>query len=159
MKRLTITALLGGQLLAAAQPAMAANLAQTQPQRMGAFAGFSLRLPLDGARRQPIRAGLALAPTMSSPGADGAVRTRIGEGLEFGVTGRQPLRLTLAGQDVRRLGAAQDNGQEQDGEEQGGPSTLGWVAIGAGALILVTATAGYFVFEEMMDCDPGDDCS
>ena len=159
MKRLTIAALVGAQVLAAAQPAMAANLAQTQPQRMGAFAGFSLRLPLDGARGQPVRAGLALAPTMSSPGTDGAVRTRIGDGLELGVTGRQPLRLTLAGHDVRRLGAAQDNGQEQDGDEHHGPSTLGWVAIGTGALILVTATAGYLWFEDAMDCDPGDDCS
>jgi hypothetical protein len=152
-----IAALLGSQVLAAAQPAVAAELTQTQPPRMGAFAGFSLRVPLDGIRRQPVRAGLAIAPTMTSAGADGAVRTRIGDGIELGVAGRQPLRLTIAGQDVRRLGAAQDSGGETE-EEHHGPSTLGWVAIGAGAFLVVAAGASYLVMEDILDCGYEEEC-
>jgi hypothetical protein len=47
------------------------------------------------------------------------------------------VRLLIAGQDVRRLGAAQRS-EGQEGERRGGgPSTLGWIAIGVGAAVVV----------------------
>jgi len=158
VKKLVMAALVSAQLVVAAEPVAAADLVAREGPQMGAFAGLRLHVPLDATQRRPIRAGLAIAPTMARADSEGVVRSAIGEGFELGISGRQPPRLFIAGQDLRRLGAAQQNG-EQEGERHGGPSTLGWVAIGAGALILVTATAGYFVFEDMMDCDPGDDCS
>ena len=74
MKKLTIAAVLAAQMLTAAQPALAADLTDTRAQRTGAFAGFRLRLPLDGeAGRQPIRAGLTLAPTFQTESRSGEV--------------------------------------------------------------------------------------
>jgi hypothetical protein len=139
MKKLMIAALVAGQLLTAAQPAFAAELVDSHGQQIGAFAGARLRVPLNGnARQRQIRAGFTLAPTMRTLAADGHSRLRFGEGLELGITGRQPVRLLLAGQDVRRLGAAQDND-----DRRGGPSTLGWIAIGVGvaAVIVIGAVA------------------
>src|SRR5207253_10274814 len=111
MKKLTIAALVAAQLLPAAQPAFAADFAATQDQRAGVFAGFRLRMPLDGAPRQrQVRAGLAVAPTMHSLGQNGALRFRIGEGMEFGYRSNRPLSFSVAGQDLGRfrLNATED---------------------------------------------------
>jgi hypothetical protein len=142
MKRLTITALLAGQLAAVAPPAVAAELSEVRTQEMGAFGGVRLRVPLDGGATgdRQIRAGLAVAPTLQVRDITGASRTRIGEGLELGFNGDDRLRLSLAGEDVSRLGAAQDNENEDEEDDRGGgPSTLGWVAIGVGAVLVTGA--------------------
>jgi hypothetical protein len=139
MKRLAIAALAAGQLLASAPPAVAAELSDGRTQEMGAFGGVRLRVPLDGRTGdRQIRAGLAVAPTLQVRDISGASRTRIGEGLELGFNGDDRLRLSLAGQDVSRLGAAQDNENEED-DRGGGPSTLGWVAIGVGVVAVSVA--------------------
>lgn len=149
MKKVMIGALLAGQLLAAAQPALAADLVEQETPRMGAFAGARLRIPLGGMPgTQRLRAGFTLAPTMRTQNAEGASRLGIGEGLELGIAGREPLRLSLAGQRLDRIGARRAN-----------VSTLGWVAIGVGTLVVVTAGVGYLWLEDALDCDPGDDCS
>ena len=146
MTKVLIAALLGGQILAA-QPALAAELAAAEQPRVGAFAGFRVRVALDGdARERPVRAGVALAPTLHSRSVDGESRTRVGEGLEIGVTGTGPVRLSLAGRDLRRLGAA----EEGEGRRRG-PSTVAWVAIGLAAAVVVTATVGYFWLEDRVD--------
>lgn len=138
MKKLTIIALVAAQVTAVAQPAMAAELTDGRTQAMGAFAGARLRVPLDGRTgEREVRAGLALAPTLQSRSASGETRTRIGEGLELGFNGDDRLRLSLAGQDMRRLGAAQAD--EEEDEDRGGPSTLGWIAIGVGAVAVTGA--------------------
>ena len=156
MKRLTITALLGAQLAVAAQPALAAGLAETRTHQPGAFAGLRLHVPLDGnARQRQIRAGLTLAPTLHSRTAGGESRLHIGEGVELGVSGRGPVRLSLGGTPVSRLAPG---GTGPDGQRLG-VSTLGWVAIGVGAVVVVGLGAAYLWFEDAMDCDPGDDCS
>lgn len=159
MKKLTMAALVAGQLSIAAQPAIAADLTENRSQQMGAFAGFRMRVPLDGnAQERRIRAGLAVAPSMHSRAMNRPSRLAIGEGLELGIVGRQPVRLMLGGQDIRRLGAGQDS-ESGEGEEHHGPSTLGWIAIGVGALVVVTATAGFFVVQDIIDCDDGEDCT
>ena len=64
MRKVAISTLIAAQILAA-QPALAADLANSQTHDSGFFAGFRVRLALDGeAGRQPVRAGLALAPTL-----------------------------------------------------------------------------------------------
>ena len=132
MKRLTMMALVAAQLTMAAQPAIAAELTETRTQQMGAFAGFRLRVPLDGnAGERQIRAGLAVAPAMHSRTLDGETRLRIGEGVELGVAERQKLRLSVAGTPVSQLtqGPVGPDGQRL------GVSNVGWIAIGAGIVI------------------------
>ena len=104
MKRLTILALLAAQVVTATQPALAADLTDTSAQRIGAFAGLRVRVPLDSARdTRAVRAGLTLAPTLQSQSRSGEMRTRFGEGLELGITGDQPVRLAFAGTPLSRL--------------------------------------------------------
>ena len=158
MKKLTIAALLAGQLLTIAQPVAAAEIATARETRAGAFAGLRLRVPLDGGPGQrQVRAGLAVAPTLHSREGDGERRMRVGEGIELGVAGGDRIGLSIAGTPVDRLGLRPD-GTAPDGR-RAGVSTLGWVAIGAGALLVVTLGVGYLWIDDALDCDPGDDCS
>jgi hypothetical protein len=142
MKKLTIGALLAAQVLTAAEPAFAADFATGQEIRGGAFGGLTLRVPLGGTPRQHrIRAGLTLAPTLSSRANDGEVRTRIGEGLEFGYRSGRPLSFSIAGRDLQRgrLGAAQGD------DDHHGLST-GEILLIAGGVIVVTAGVVAVVF-------------
>ena len=135
MKKLMIGALLGAQLLTAAQPAMAAELTVTGDQRMGAFGGLRVRLPLGGnPRANRLRAGVTLAPTLSTRAQDGDTRLRIGEGLELGVRGREPVRLSIGGRDLRRLDA------RESGDD--GIPTGAWIA---GGIVLVAVAGVAFV--------------
>jgi hypothetical protein len=155
MKPLTIAALLAGQMLAAAPPAMAADLADGRAQHMGAFGGVRVSVPLAGnSRDRRVRAGLTVAPALHSRGHNGESRLRIGEGLELGIVGSEPVRLSLAGTRVDRLAQGRVG---PDGRRLG-VSTAGWVAIGAGAVVTVLGV-GYLVFAEMMDCDADEECS
>lgn len=151
MKKLMIGALVAGQLLTAVQPAFAAELVDGRSQQVGAFAGARLRLPLGGdVRHRQLRAGLTLAPSLRTFAAEGQSQLRFGEGLELGVTGRQPVRLLVAGRDVRRLGAAED-----DNQRHGGPSTLGWIAIGVGAALVIVIGAAALCASDH-DCIPSE---
>jgi hypothetical protein len=142
-----ITALVGGQLAIAAQSALAAELADGRSQEMGAFGGVRLRVPLDGnVQQRRVRAGLTLAPVLHSRTANGQSRMRMGEGLELGVVGREPVRLAIGGQDVRRLGAAQG---DEDEDRDDGPGTVGWIALGFAGLVLVGAGIVYLMFEDI----------
>ena len=155
MRKLTIAALLAGQILAAA-PAGAADFAESRQQQAGAFAGIRLRVPLDGAAHQrSIRVGLTLAPTMHSRTAGGETQMRIGEGLELGIADRGPVHLSIGGTPVSRVAQGRTG---PDGQRLG-VSTLGWIAIGVGTFVVVGAVAGYLWFEDAIDCDPGDECS
>jgi hypothetical protein len=158
MKKLTIAALLAVQLPGAAQPAAAADFAAQEQRQIGAFLGARLRVPFGGGRdNRQVRAGLTLAPTTHMRGMDGAVRMRLGEGLELGIGPNRPLELSLAGTRIDRLGLAP--GGTAPGGRRAGVSTLGWIAIGVGAAIVVTAAAGYLWLEDALDCDSGDDCT
>jgi len=152
MKRLTIGALLAGQLMTAAQPVLAAELTETRSQQTGAFAGLRLRVPLDGnAEQRRLRAGLALAPTLHTRTADGETRLHVGEGIELGLVGREPVRLSIAGTPVSRLA---QGGTGPNGERLG-ISTLGWVAIGVGALVVVLVGATALCMSDS-DCNPSE---
>lgn len=152
MKKLTIAALVAAQLASVAQPAMAADLVQQETPRMGAFAGARLRIPLGGAREERrLRAGLTLAPTMRNQGADGASRLSFGEGLEFGIAGREPARLSLAGVPVNRLARS---GTGPDGQRLG-ISTIGWIAIGVGTAIVIVVGAAVICSQDS-DCLPSE---
>ena len=133
-----IAAVLGGQLLIAAQPAVAADFAAAQPERVGAFGGVRVRVPLGGeAGQRQVRAGLTVAPTLQGASLDGERRLHIGEGVELGYRAGRPLSLSFAGMDVgaRRLGAAEEEDDDNDG-----PPT--WALIAGGVVILV-GLAGY----------------
>ncbi len=153
MKSLAMTGLIAAQLLTTAQPALAADLTDTRTHQTGVFAGVRLRVALDGAtERQPLRAGLAVAPTVQSRSiAGGEVRTRFGEGLELGVRGGEPIRLSLAGTPVSQL-AQGPRGPEG---ERAGVSTLGWIAIGVGALVTIVVVASAICLSDN-DCIPSE---
>lgn len=140
MKRMTIAALAAAQLLGAAGPASAADLVSAEETRAGAFGGLRISVPIDGVRRdvRPIRAGLTIAPTLQARNLQGETRTLIGQGFELGIAGRGPVTLSLAGTRLDRLGAAQD---ETEDEDEGGISTLAIVGIGAAVLIGVVAAS------------------
>src|SRR5829696_2247266 len=126
MKKVMIAALLCGQLLTASAPAAAADLDRHANPQMGAFGGLRLRLPLDGnVQQRRVRAGLTLAPTLQSRSANGALRTRIGEGLELGLAAGERPRLSLAGTPVSQLVGGSTG---PDGHRLG-VSTAGGVAI------------------------------
>jgi len=167
----SIAALIIAQSLAAAPPAFAADFAAVQEQRAGAFGGFRLRMPLGGeVRARQVRAGFALAPTLSSRtgdseirtrigeglefgfrSGDSEIRTRIGEGLEFGFRSGRPLSFSLAGQDLnrRRLGAAPGDG---------GNDAVPRVALAVAGVVLTLGLL-YWGFTEAIDCDAEEECS
>ena len=152
MKKLMIAALLGGQAMVAAQPAFAAELAESRSQQSGAFAGLRVRMALDGsAQQRRVRAGLTLAPTLHSRTATGETRLRIGEGIELGIVGREPVRLSLGGTPVNRLaqGAAGPEGQRL------GVSTIGWIAIGVGVAAVIVVGAAVICASDH-DCLPSE---
>lgn len=152
MKKLLIAALLAGK----AAPAAAAEFTTSRDTDAGAFAGFSLRMPLDGnASQRRVRAGLTVAPTLRTQDIQGERRMQIGEGLELGMTGDQPIQLSIAGRPISQLTRG---GESPDGR-RAGVSTLGWVAIGVGTVVVVGLAAGYLWLDDALDCDPGDDCS
>ena len=143
MKKILIASLIAAQTLAVAQPAFAATL-DDQPtmtqQSRGTFAGARLRIPLGGEKPTP-RAGLAFTAMQRSGTSDGRSSLRFSEGVEFGFAGSTKPRLMLAGQPVSatRLGLA-----DGDEDKDGGPSTLGTVAIVVTGLLLAGAI-GYAI--------------
>lgn len=139
MKKILIAALVAGQILGSAAPAFAQSFSPARDTQTGTFGGVRIRVPFGGGAREPVRAGLAFAPTVRTDYQDGRVRTRIGEGFEFGINGRGPMQFSLAGTPVNRLVQGRTG---PDGRRLG-VSTIGWIAIGVGAslVILVAATA------------------
>ncbi len=149
IKPLSAAALVAAQLATAATPAYAADIVGAEAPRshqFGTFVGARLRVPLDGKHREP-RATLTAAPTVHSANASGEQRLRIGQGFEFGVQGAD-LRFDLAGRPVAQLA---DTGPSPEGRRSN-VSTIGWVAIGVGA---VAAT----VFTLYALCGAGEICS
>lgn len=149
LKPLTAVALVAAQIAATAMPAHAAEIVGAEAprsQQFGTFVGARLRVPLDGARREP-RATLTAAPALHSRDTAGENRLRIGQGFEFGIEGEN-LRFDLAGQPINRLveGGSSPNGRRNN------VSTIGWVAIGVGA---IAAT----VFTLYALCGSGEICS
>ena len=149
MKSVLMTAALG-HLLASSAPATAASFDQVERADVqgGAFAGARLRVPLGGAVRPRPQLALTFAPMLRSAHADGRVRMRFGEGLGFGIVGRSSMHLPLGG----RASNITKQGGVIGKDNAAGVSTLGWVGIGAGALVLVY-TVAYFTATSRFDED------
>lgn len=145
MRRLLIAGLVAAaQVLPAAQPAMAAELHQDRtglPNQVSAFAGARVRVPLAGGREKP-QAGLALTSTLRG-GATGELR--FAKGAELGFSGDEKLRLSLGGRPVSQLASG---GRAGAGRKLG-VSTLGYVAIGVGVVVVATLAAGVWFVNEM----------
>lgn len=127
--RMLMAALVAGQLSLAAAPSQAADLnpaEQGSHRQLGAFAGARLRLSLDGHRREPMRLLLTAAPTVSSIRTNGERRTLVTNGFELGGRGNL-LQLSYERQPINRLA----------GDSRRNISTLGWVAIGVGATVVL----------------------
>ena len=149
MRTVVLSLLAAGQLALGAQPALAAGRAEQA--RVGVFAGAQVRLTLGGSRREAPRASLGIAPVASSQRIDGSGRTRIGEGLQLSLEPNRPVELNIAGTRFDRLGLGPSE-RTPDGHKAG-ISTLGWVGIGAG--VLVVAAGGFAIwFHEAMECGP-----
>lgn len=138
MRKLLMAGLVAGQALGQGAPAFAQGLAPAHETRLGAFGGLRLSVPFGGARREPVRAGLAVAPAARTETQDGRAIGRIGEGLELGYRTDRPLSVSMAGRDLSsfRLGAAQDSERPYRHPEQGG-----W-AIVVGGLVVIGALVG-----------------
>jgi hypothetical protein len=141
MKTLMIAALAAAQIAAAAQPAMAADLGDSNgpvAARQGAFAGARIRIALDGSRARKPRAGLTVAPILQGRQADGSIRTRFGEGMELRLAGEVKPRLAFGGRTLVELRQGRGG---PDGRRLG-VSTIGWIAIGVGVAAIVLVAAG-----------------
>jgi hypothetical protein len=149
MKIIVSAALVATQISIAAQPALAAEIQREATAATGTFGGVRLRVPLGGSRaeRAP-RLGLAFAPTVHAMNENGEARMRIGEGLEFGFSGRRAApALSIAG---RRLGAAQGEGGNRE-DDGGGIDTAEGILIGAGVVILVIGVGVIWLASEQND--------
>ncbi len=156
LKKMLVGGLIAAQVFV--PPLAAAELGLRESNRVGAFAGVRMRLPLDGqSSDRQMRAELALAPAVHSRSGEGQGRTRFGDGLSFGIRRDQVPELRLAGTRIDRLGLA-PNGSAPDGQ-RAGVSTLGWVAIGLGATAVVVIGVGYLWLDDALDCDPEDECN
>jgi hypothetical protein len=137
MKSLTAAALAAAALSLVAQPLAAAELPRESgiAVERGTFVGARFRIPL-GRSDEKAHAGLALTATQRAPGR---AELRFAKGLELGYAGDARLRLSLHGQPVSRLvpGKAGPEGRKL------GVSTLGWVGIGVGVVVL--SVAGVYV--------------
>ena len=153
MKKLMIAALLSGQMLIGVQPAPAADFAAPQPERMGAFGGLRVRVPLGGREDQrQVRAGLTIAPTLQDSNAQGERALLIGEGVEIGYRPGRPLALSVGGVNLNRprLGSAQDEPAPAEEEESGGG--LSWPLI-VGGVVIATLGIGALAINEWIDDD------
>ena len=149
MKKLLAAALIAGQVFATAAPAFAQNLGVSRDLETGAFGGVRLRIPFGGAHQERASANLTFAPTVRAEYSDGRSRTRIGEGLEVGINDRGTAQFSLAGTPVSRLVP----GRAGPGGRRLGVSTLGWVAIGAGTVVVLVG--GFYVgLMEESKCGP-----
>lgn len=123
---------------------------------VGALLGMTLKLDSKNAIRdsERVQIGFAAGPVMTVADAKtGLVRRRISSMTGFSLRPGYSATLTLAGQPVVTrytvLGAdEQAKDEESKPEKKGrkGPSTIGYVAIGAGALVVGTLAAFAIAF-------------
>ncbi|HEX6374580.1 MAG TPA: hypothetical protein VFZ91_02560 [Allosphingosinicella sp.] len=138
MKFLGLGAFVVAQIAFAAQPAMAADLpreASSGPNHVATFVGARIRVPLGATKEKP-RAGLAFTATQRS-GDTGTLR--FSKGMELGFAGDDKVRLSVGGKPVSQL---TQGGATPDGRKLG-VSTLGWIGIGVGVVVIGTAVWFY----------------
>jgi hypothetical protein len=143
MKFTAMGALVVAQIALSAQPVAAAELQReaSGPHQVGSFVGARIRVPLGATREKP-HAGLAFTATQRA-GETGTLR--FSKGVELGFSGDDKVRLSLAGRPVSQLRPGR--GAPTGGKA--GVSTLGYVAIGVGVVVVVTLAAGVWFVHEM----------
>lgn len=143
MKFVLMGALAAAQIALVAQPVMAAELQReaSGPNQVGSFVGARVRVPLGATREKP-HAGLALTATQRA-GETGTLR--FSKGMELGFSGDDKVRLSLAGRPVSQLRP----GGSAPGGKKAGVSTLGYVAIGVGVVLVATLAVGVWFVNEM----------
>lgn len=143
MRRIVVTAIVAAQFAAA--PAAAADLIDDRrivAQQAGSFSGVRVRIALGGGEREGrVRAGLVMAPTLRSEAADRRGSLRFGEGVELGFAQDRPPALSIAGRPLTGEEARRTSGP------RAGVSTLAWVAIGTGIVLV----AGALLFVDAMN--------
>ncbi|WP_395613816.1 hypothetical protein [Allosphingosinicella sp.] len=145
MKIDTVALIAAAFALAAADPAAAAAAAPTDAEA-GLFAGFRLRLAVGASRAEPrLRGGFALAPTLHSRTDGGALRLRMGEGVEFGLRSDSAPAFSIAGTPVglQRPGPGQNRSQLRD--------TTKVLVIGGAVLLAVGAALFWHALDEASD--------
>lgn len=120
--------------------------------RPGAFLGARVKLPLGGRTAPKPRAELAFAPTQSRISNSGLVRTRIGEGLAFGLTPHSKPTVTLAGMRADTALGLTGRGLAKN-DQKIGISTGGWIAIGVGTVLVVGVVGLALWADHVSDCD------
>jgi hypothetical protein len=148
-------ALVSGTTAQAAQDAglSAQNYRSAAPQSgVGAQLGMTLKLDSKSAVRdsERVQIGFAAGPVMMVPDAKtGGVRRGISSMAGFSLRPGYSATLTFAGQPIATrytvLGAAEETKDEASKPEKKkgkGPSTVGWIAIGVGGLVLTVLAAG-----------------
>jgi hypothetical protein len=124
---------------------------QTTGQHTGAFAGAQVHIPLGGKTKARARASLGVAPTFSRLSTHG-IHTTIGEGLALTLAPKSKPQLTLAGVRAdRALGLTSADGSVS-GRKQG-VSTLGWVGIGVGAVLIAGVVGVALWADHISDCE------
>jgi len=149
MRKFLIAGLIATQALTPAAASRLGPQAAPGAQEAGVFAGARVRLPLGGPERhQRVSAGFVAAPMLMIDRADGSRGSRIGEGLEFGAPGSARPGLSLAGRTIVP-GSPSPTGQ------RAGVSTIGWIAIGVGALAVIVVAAAV-ICAESAGCIPSE---
>jgi hypothetical protein len=150
MRKVFISILLASVVTA---PVGAANWQdQAMDSRPGAFLGARLKLPLGQQAAAKPRAELAFAPTQSRVSSSGLVRTRIGEGLGFGLAPHSKPTLTVAGMRAdAALGFARSGRAKTD--QKLGLGTGGWIAVGVGTVVSVGVIGLALWADHVSDCE------
>lgn len=126
---------------------------------IGAQLGMTLKLDDKRAVRdsERVQIGFAAGPVMAvQDSKTGAIRRGIGQMAGFSLRPGYSAKLTFAGQPVAArytvLGAdeqAKDEATKPEKKNRKGPSTLGWIGIGAG---VVVGLVGAFVIYVAVEC-------
>ena len=134
MKYLLIASLLLAPLAAA--PAAAASIEDhgyAGQHRLGTFAGARLRIAMGGEQAGRPRLGLAMTGVGYSRSADGGMRTRFAEGVEYGFSAERRVELSLAGRPMRTKGDRL--------HASGGGGLSPEIIIGAGVAVIAIGAA------------------
>jgi hypothetical protein len=135
---------------AATDPGLSSQGSANVFRQHGLGAQMQARIKL-GAKKQVkaserVALGVAIGPRISSNSSSGRVGISTAQSSMIGFSLRPgySAQLSFAGQPVvqhlTRRGAAEDNANPEAKPDKKGPSTLGWIAIGFGALTVTSVT-------------------
>ena len=158
-------ALVSGTTVQAAQdPGLSIQNYRSGGVQSGVGAQLGMTLKLDSKRpvrdSERVQIGFAAGPVMVVPDAKtGNIRRGTSNMVGFSLRPGYSTTLTFAGQPIATrytvLGAdeqAKDEAGKPEKKDRKGPSTIGWIAIGVGAVVVITLTAGAIALADAFDC-------